>query len=177
MVNDFKDYIQNLEIVTNFELTETIIKENFKQLFEKLIEGNTGENDNFNLIQTNLKAFPRFKDMENFFSMLIKTDEVMKQFDAQRSFIEKFQDDSNLQFNLMNSLMTNGFEGISSAYKNVDERNFEIMEEIRQISTNIQDGFRGLQIPANVITDSLLTRVEGQYQVYLNNDNTNGSRE
>jgi hypothetical protein len=41
------------------------------------------------------------------------------------------------------------------------------MEAIKQISTNIQDGFRSLQIPANVITYSLLTRVEGQYQGYL----------
>jgi hypothetical protein len=97
---------------------------------------------------------------------MIKTNEVTRQFDAQRNFIENFQDDNNLQFNLMNSLMTNGFEGILHTYKSAEGKSFEIMEAIRQISTNIQDGFRGLQIPANVITDSLLTRVEGQYQVY-----------
>jgi hypothetical protein len=46
----------------------------------------------------------------------------------------------------MNSLMTNGFEGISSFYRNIDERNSGIMEAIRQISMNIQDGFKGVQI-------------------------------
>jgi hypothetical protein len=82
MANEFKDNMQNLEIVTNFELTETIIQENFKQLFERLTDENTYNVDNFNLIQTDLKALPSFRDMENFFSKIIKTDEVIKQFDA-----------------------------------------------------------------------------------------------
>jgi hypothetical protein len=42
-----------------------------------------------------------------------------------------------------------------------------MMKVVKQISINLQDGFINLQIPANVITDSFLTRVEGQYQVYF----------
>jgi hypothetical protein len=48
-------------------------------------------------------------------------------------------------------------------------QNFAIMEIMKQILANIQDGFRKSQIPANFITDSLLTRVESQYQIYLKN--------
>jgi hypothetical protein len=167
MVNEFKEYIQNLEIVTNFELTETNIQENFKELFEKLIERSPQENDNFNLIQTNLKTLPNFEDMENFFSIMVKTEDIKKEFDAQRSFIDNFLDENNLQFDLISSLITNGFNDILNTYKIAEGRSFEIMEAIRQISTNIQDGLRVLQILANIITDSLLTRVEGQYQVYF----------
>jgi hypothetical protein len=41
------------------------------------------------------------------------------------------------------------------------------METMKQMAVNIQEGFRNLQIPVNVITDALLTRVAGKYQVYL----------
>jgi hypothetical protein len=171
MVDEFKEYMQNLEISTNFELTETIIQENFKELFNKLIERNARDEDNFKLIQTNLKVFPNFKDMENFFSFVIKSDEIKNEFVAQRNFIDDFHNDNNFQFDLINSLIANGFNSILITNKVTDERNynlnFGLMEAIRPISMNIQDGFRSLQIPANIITDSLLTRVEGQYQVYL----------
>jgi hypothetical protein len=45
-------------------------------------------------------------------------------------------------------------------------QNFVIMETMKQISVDVQEWFRKPQIPANVITHSLLTRVEIQYQVY-----------
>jgi hypothetical protein len=133
MVNEFKEYMQSLEINTNFELTETIIQENFRELFDKLIETiiqenfkelfdksigrNTQVDNNFNLIQENLKALPNFKDMENFFSIMVKTDEVKKEFDAQRSFINNFHDDNILPFDLISSLITKGFNDISSTNK------------------------------------------------------------
>jgi hypothetical protein len=47
------------------------------------------------------------------------------------------------------------------------DQNYVIMETRKQISTKLQGGFRNLQIPANLITDSLLTKVGGQYQAYL----------
>jgi hypothetical protein len=46
-------------------------------------------------------------------------------------------------------------------------QNFVIMETMKQISVEVQEGFRKLQIQANVVTDSLFTRVESQCQVYL----------
>jgi hypothetical protein len=171
MVNEFKEYIQSLEINTNFELIETIIQESFKDSFNRLMERNIQEDNNFDLIQTELKVLPNFKNMEDFFSIMVKTDEVKKEFDFQRNFTDNFHDDNNFQFDLISSLITNGFNDVSSTNKVMYERNYNLnlglIEAIRQISANLQDGFRSLQIPANVITDSLLTRVEGQYQIYL----------
>jgi hypothetical protein len=39
---------------------------------------------------------------------------------------------------------------------------------IRSLPVAVKSGFQNLKLPANIITDSLFSRVEGQYSKYLN---------
>jgi hypothetical protein len=109
--------------------------------------------------------------MDDFFSVMTKTNFAMDKFEEQRSLMDNIHNDNSIQFDLISSLISNGFETVVASNRNVlaqnDNLNLEMTEAINHISINLQDGFRNLQIPANVITESLLTRVEGQYQVYL----------
>jgi hypothetical protein len=44
----------------------------------------------------------------------------------------------------------------------------QLMEMVQGLLAAVQSGFQSLRLPANIKTDSLLTRVEGQYSKYLN---------
>jgi hypothetical protein len=171
IVNEFKNFMQDLDIKVSFELTNAIIRKNFIDVFSELTRVDNYNIDTFCLIQSSLKALPNFPDMDDLFSAMANTKFVASKFDEHYSLINNLHIEDCNQFSNTNSLITKGFDvlsGLRNKLMDLDHsQNFEMMEAMNHISINLQDGFRSLQIPANVITDALLTRVEGQYQVYL----------
>jgi hypothetical protein len=65
--------------------------------------------DAFHLIKASLAALPNFRDMDDFFSAMAKTNFIMVKFDEQRSYMDNIHNNDNIQFDLISFLITNGF--------------------------------------------------------------------
>jgi hypothetical protein len=112
IINEFKEYMQDMKINVNFELTKTIIRKNFKKLFIELTRMDDPNIDAFHLMQTSLSALPIFRDMDEFFAVMAKTSDIMNKFEEQRNFIDSVHNDNCIRFDLITSLITNGFDNI-----------------------------------------------------------------